>query len=310
MKLAIFIALLFSVALAQECPYPARDDGYYLYDSTFLNTTDSNGNMWFFQNGCFEYTETSPCPTNSPVCVILAGSSEPVSAATQTPEDSYSYTENGLEFIFSSETSCYSETIGEKAVMKTTLDFNCDPLIGGTVLSIVFDGCFAIITANSSSYCEITDVADGEDFPQYSSDLSSPVVTVVTTGPIFFSFGVTILFFFGFLLSVCLCCCCVVRRRRQLKMQAAARQFSNVAFQPIPYSNPIRQPISATNGNVPTYNPYLGQPQIVYYYPTQAQAQAQPQLVPLQPIGDNIQEDSDEKFAKELQAQFDREGQV
>jgi len=86
------------------------------------------------------------------------------------------------------------------------------------------------------------------------------------------------------------------------------RQFSNVAFQPIPYTNPVRQPTQGMmNGHLPAYNPYVGQPQqFVYYIPA---PQGQPAVVPLQSFGETTNQinESDEKFAKELQAQYDRE---
>jgi len=317
MKSAFFLAILFVAALANECSYPTQD-GFsdYFFENEWLNTTDSSNNIWFFQDGCFGYSETSPCPTSSPVCVILSGTTEAVSAAIQTPQDSYSYIANGLEFVFTSETPCYSESVGEKSTMKTTLDFNCDPEINSVSFTVSFDGCFTVITANSSWYCPSGEVTldNSQDAPYYYSSESGEANV---GGFAFFSLGIMILFTLGCLISVCLCCCCMVRRRRQKKIQTAMRQFSNVAFQPIPYSNPIRQPTQATNSQhaqvpIPAYNPYLGQPQqFVYYYPAQVPTQVNAPI-PLQQFGDSNrgQDDSDEKFAKELQAQFDREEQV
>jgi len=316
MKSLLLFALLFTLAFAEQCTYPTQDDtAYYIYESTWLNTTDSNGNIWFFQSGCFGFTDFTPCPENSPACVLFSGSSEPVSAAIQTPEDGYSYTANGLEFVFSSETSCYSNSVGEKTTMKTTLDFNCDPLNDNITFSVSFEGCFTVITVNSSSFCPISSMDESGDYPSYADFGSENSIAIQYVGFAFFSIGIILLFSIGFLISVCLCCCCMVRRRRQKKMQVAMRQFSNVAFQPIPNSKATRQPTPISNhvpqGPLPAYNPYLGQPQqFVYYYPAQV-PQGQPSMVPLQNFGDsNKINDSDEKFAKELQAQYDRENQV
>jgi len=91
------------------------------------------------------------------------------------------------------------------------------------------------------------------------------------------------------------------------------KQFSSVAFQPIPQSkNAIKSTANVVPQQLPTYNPYLNnqQPQFVYYYPS-AQNGSAPQFPFVHPQFQQPQqvkqESSDEKIARELQAQFDRE---
>jgi len=76
------------------------------------------------------------------------------------------------------------------------------------------------------------------------------------------------------------------------------KQFSSVAFQPIP---------STTSANVnqqpQNLNPYVAQPQFVYYYPSQNGTS--PEFFSQYTQNDETQ--NDETIARNLQAQFNQE---
>jgi len=183
MKNAIFLlALLFGVAFADECTYQTDENTYFTFLSTWSNVTDSKGNLFFFQDGCFGFAETNPCPENSPVCVILNGASDPISTAVTYSVDT-SISQDQVQFVFTSETSCFSESIGEKATMKTTISFNCDMM--NEVVTVTFDGCFVVINANSSTYCSDSDNYDSDsDFE--SGSFPSNASVDIEPGVVFF----------------------------------------------------------------------------------------------------------------------------
>jgi len=271
--------------------------GYFGVDNYgWMNATDTKGNVWSFQV-CQYYAINSddvdnsynPCPTGSSVCVAQSEDGQILnrgSASTAKFNDLPNEAE-GFEVMFGSS---------DDDEVKTVIDFVCSAEDYVPVItSIQSDDKFTTITVNSTEACQ-TEIWYGDD-----GDYESNTVRI-DGGFLFFA----LVFLVGACCSLC-CCCCLARRRRvQRNKDIAMKQFSNIAFQPIP---------SANKGNVtgvhqqtvplPAYNPYLvQQPQFVYYYPHQQQQQVQPPIVPLQVV------DNDEKLAKELQAQFDREAQV
>jgi len=290
----------------QTCNYYSSSGNWYRFyglgyfgenNQGWINGSDSKGNVWSFQV-CQYYAVNSeedsdsynPCPTGSSVCVAQSEDGQVLnrgSTATAMFNDLPNGAE-GFEVMFGSS---------DDEEVKTVIDFVCSsvnyvPLI----TSIQSDDKFTTITVNSTDACQSTEVW------YVDADYESNTVRI-DGGFLFFA----LVFLVGAVCSLC-CCCCLARRRRvQRNKDIAMKQFSNIAFQPIPSVNRgnVTGVHQQTTVPLPAYNPYLvqQQPQFVYYYPHQQQ-QVVPPVVPLQTV------DNDEKLAKQLQAQFDREAQV
>jgi len=216
--------------------------------------------------------------------------------------DSPSGYNKGVEVIFGSLTRC-SDTV-ESSYLKTVIEFVCTQDIE-PVYSFEFDECLTTIYVNSSSACPSMDTdTDGSAYNDDDDDDEDDKEDVLTeeVGIQFSSFHLRMSI--GFIILMTLSCCVCIRcciRRRQLKLRAiASRQFSSVAFQPIP-SSQITTSASATS--VPMYNPYI-QPAHYYYYDNnQDGLSAHPQV--------SLDVDSsDEAVARALQAQFDHENDM
>jgi len=304
-KILALVAVLCAISvIAQEnvdwmdaCYYVSSSNGDFYYSDLnviynndgWYNGTDDNGNIWFFRS-CVVNT-TSHCPDGSSVCFVdqkgVINNRGSTSTALFSDYQSEDYL-SGYEIIFGVESD---------SSIKTVVDFVCMN-DNETKVSVSTDGQFTTITVYSNSNCP--SASYGDDMIYWESYQS------------FFS-----RFFFTILLSCCciallpICCCCIRRRRCQRNKNIAMKQFSNIAFQPIPSVRPNIQSVQQPNIPIPTYNPYVQQqPQFVYYYPSQQQQQQQHQQIPLQEIHPVVQLNDDEKLAKQLQAQFDRESQV
>jgi hypothetical protein len=256
------------------------DQSFYEFLMGWENATDQNGNIWFFTVCDLEIS--SPCSSldtlNETVNVCQQINGQLYNKGTFDTEifsDSANGAGQGFEVMFGVE----SDT-----PVKTLLQFVCSYDTPDSVSVNVVDDTLTIITYNSALACPISD--------DYSSDYGS-------INPFFFIIRHLSL---ALIAIGCVCCCCAIRmRRRRVQQQTkdiAMKQFSNVAFQPIPQTN-------ATFRQAP--NPNVAQPQFVYYYPSQQNG-----AVPTQPqvFVNKMQESSDEKIARDLQAQFDRESQV
>jgi len=317
-KLSVLIAVLFvSVAHSwtTSCTYYAEDySSSITIPSTWINLTDTKQNTWFINPCPLDFDiYNSPCPSNSGVCVRFHGADELTSVGS-TKDCLFSYLPNGIEYDFAVDTPCLTPKIMEameQQTMKTSVIFNCDP---NSYLPFYFaqtDGCYTLITVNSSDYCvEGNNVQLDGDMPPLVEEHRVIHISI----PFLFLLSI------GLLLSVCMCCCCAIRRRRcQIRKQQAMSHISNIAFQPIPNSQMNRypgpqvapsstpqQPQGSVQIPLPAYNPYMIQPQqqFVYYYPSQQAPATQQQHQQVQ------LDDADEKMAMELQSQFDREARM
>jgi hypothetical protein len=313
MRSVFIFATLLAVAFSTSCYYGSTSEDFYdlskVGSDNWITGTDNNNNVWninvcveieevseekFMKRDNFKRAEIPTCPMNSSVCVqkdeVLFNMG---TDSTAIFSDSPNGASSGVEVIYSAEGDCTTQD-GNAASIKTIVEYNCAYNEEETV-SIVTDGCFTTINVNSPYAC-----------PQnYNWDDDN---TVYIHTPFFAFFGLVLMA----VACTCLCCCCCMRRKRIQKRNIAMRQFSNVAFQPIPASqmkSTVQQP-QTVQQNLPAYNPYV-QPQFLYYYPSQQQQVQQtpiqfqqPQMVELEQMND------DEKLAKQLQAQFDRESQV
>jgi len=301
---ALCFAILLAYVSAQTCDYYSTSgDSYYLGDlgwesNHWVNfTDDASGSVWFFrvcEDSESDYEFINPCPIGSAVCVSIKGGifESRGSIDSVLMSDSPYGSSQGVEEVFGSADVC-----ADNSAIKTVIDYVCgdnyDPIF---TISLV-DGCFTTITVNTSQACSQMVVEDG-DMDEWDEDDSDSEAHP----HIFVSFSGLLLMI---AMSICMCCCCCLakRRRCQRKKDIAMKQFSNVAFQPIPQTRTQPNVNVVPQMNLPAYNPYVVQPQqYVYYYPTQVPQQAS--FVPLE------QMNSDEKFAKDLQAQFDKESQV
>lgn len=308
MKVLVVVALLLAVCYADMNCWYASSDGTSVYSledlawetNHWMNVTDSNGQTWFWKVCNDATVDNTPfCPTNSSVCIQTKNGKPENRGTTSTAQWSeIDENQSGIEVVFGSDQTC---SFDETEEVKTVIDYVCGTGDKPTI-SIVAKGCFAqimVVTEEACAESDYDDDMDGsEDGFYYDQD---EVETIIITP--FLTFGllltITVLF-------TCLCCCCIIRRRRCQKKAIAMRQFSNIAFQPIPSTHSTVNKQQPINQQFPSYNPYVvpqnGQPQFVYYYP------GQQMQVPLETFSNqDTQVDSDEKLAKELQSQFDRE---
>jgi len=284
--LVVLVALVYAAAgnYQDDCQYISTDGEVYSlnYFGGWINKTATNGDQWFI-NPCPSFIwDTQPCPQDASVCVT---SSQGVTSIRGLKNSSLisdaAVGTQGVEVMYSSPDVCSSGVN-----YKTVIEFVC--VQSDDSWTIVDDNlCTVTHTIQSSDACPISHVyLDG--------DMPSSYVVIEAEHAAFQMFFILI----ALISCCCLMCCCCLRRRRCQKAKAIQmQQFSNVAFQPIPSA---QQSLKATE-MAPSYNPYVAQPQYFYYYPTQ---QEMHEAVPLDTIS------SDEKMAKELQAQFNQEAQM
>jgi len=307
MKVILAFALFLAAVSAIPCSYTSTTDStvqYYLgsigfTSNNWVSANDVNGNLWSIRV-CDDLVDSNPlCPVNSSICVTSSTNEDVSNRGTDSTAivaDSPSGVFGGLEVAYGADGVCPDD---KSSSIKTIVEYVCS---GDSVEVITIDSenCFTTITISSTYACPYHDEMTGDD--EEGTVMIAPFMTF---------FGLVLMA----LVFVCMCCCCMIRKRRCQKKEIAMKQFSNVAFQPIPANQMNQQqPQMKQNPNFPAYNPYV-QPQFLYYYPTQQQQQIQvpiqqsqqpqsPQVVELE------QFDNDEKLAKQLQAQFDLEHQV
>eukprot|EP01114_Cavostelium_apophysatum_P014565 TRINITY_DN380_c0_g1_i1.p1 TRINITY_DN380_c0_g1~~TRINITY_DN380_c0_g1_i1.p1 ORF type:complete len:276 (+),score=55.92 TRINITY_DN380_c0_g1_i1:145-972(+) len=275
MKNFVLLLAVLAVAFGQTCKdYFVSTDGYS-YDLTVLRSlntaVDSNGKTWYF--GLCQSDMTTFCPEGSMVCSQGTNQGD---ASSMLFSDSTDDTSAGFEVTF----GAIVNDVNHKVLINYVCDVNED--LTSTV--DISDDTLTTITVTGKDACP-----ESEDSSSMWDDDDFDVTTATAVIDPFYNF--TSLVFCSVLLAsavTCCLCCCAARRRRCRQRAVAMRQFSNVAFQPVPTTQ------SAVNNAVqPAFNPYIAQPaapQFVYYYPSQ--------------------EKSDEQIAKELQAQFDAESRV
>jgi len=321
-----FVAILWLVssALSFTCNdgYVASDgSSYYLADIAWendhwMNVTDAAGNEWFFHISTCNVlvSNASPCPSESSVCVSVDGGAYVNRGTTSSVllSDSPYGADEGVEMVYGSDDLCSTS----KSSIKTAIELVCSGDSVPVVSIQTSEDCFTVITVNTSMACPSAYL----DSLEYSSEYIHTYPLEVHSYRV--SFG-ALLFMGTIFTCLAMCCCCFIRKRRcQQRKDIAMKQFSNVAFQPIPATTQIKTTTSSTGAPqqqpLPSYNPYLQQQQpqqFVYYYPSQSQSQNQVPLQTFQPVVSvpdiNKQHaSSDEKFARDLQAQFDRESNV
>lgn len=320
LAITAFLVLL-GVSLATlSCNYVAEDKQWIQYDLSnletdrnhWLNGTDNNGNVWYWKVCTSEVGvpdgQDSPCGDSiSAACVSQKGNPFESRGNFDSAlwSDSRSGTD-GVEVVFTGDVCSNDATQN----VKTVIDYVCSADSEDYTSEIKSDGCFTTITVYTSDACRDQVMydgswADGDDYQthSYQSFFLGPFVSMIG------------------LLGLCIClvsCCCCMRRRRCQRKAIAMKQFSNVAFQPIPQTHsaikqqqniPMVQIHPPSNQiPLPSYNPFVVQQPhqpYVYYYPNQQQqTQQQPQ------VNHQVQLSSDEQLAKELQSQFDRESRV
>jgi len=313
-KIIALVALFVSFSLGQYvyqpvCQYESGTNDLFNMNLSWDNVTDESGNVWFF-NGCpssASYYE-SECSNDALVCVIFKGAEKTITAGLIENSLYSDINYQGVDITAGSNTAC----VGIDARnMKTSLEYFCDPELDETVTTVETDGCYTVITINSSYVCgqQMSNDVVYDGYMPEPSDVEDSVTYININFMFLLSLG---LFLFA---SVC-CCCCVARKRRcQQKKLAAMKQFSNVAFQPIPHSTqPVKQMVVQQQpqpfAQVPSYNPYIQSQQYVYYYPMQQMNVPTPVALDVNVNSHQEQEDADEKLAKDLQAEFDRESRV
>jgi len=292
MKQLIVLALFLAVAVAQlSCSSSfITDDGYtYNFYEGWFNVTDQNGVDWYF-SVCATNAE-SPCGLDNgeitSVCQVVKeipipkGHADTV-AVTQSPDGS----SRGLELLYGLESA---------VPVKTVIELVCSSIEDDTKIKVV-DNAMSVITFSSPKNCPVT-VAVYDDFPQIDEQSNQEVV--IHSGAFIY-----FLFLCVSLVSVCCCCTCLLRRKRiQQRRDIQMKQFSSVAFQPIPH-NVAAKTSAPAQQQAPSFNPYIAQPQFVYYYPSQNGSSE----IPFPQYTQNADvTQNDENIARNLQAQFDQE---
>jgi len=298
LALIAFTAIVNSqVITTKQCYYSSNSDWYQFVmlgsdNNGWLNGTDSTGAVWYFRICDQDYdNEWTPCPTDSSVCVSSNGQTQNRGSTASVQFSDTPYPETyGFEVIFGAQE--------DKQDYKTVIEFVCGWGLPEPVVTFQLDDTYTTIIVNTTDACPET------------IDVTNPTAEIrVDVGFLFFS----LLMLVGLVCSLC-CCCCLVRRRRcQRNKDIAMKQFSNVAFQPIPSGRTQATSTTIQQHTVPlpAYNPYLIHPQqqqqqFVYYYPSQNQQQQ----VQVPSTSSTVHVDDDERLAKQLQAQFDQESQV
>lgn len=322
MKVILALALLLAVSYADmNCWYtsPSSNAVYSLEDlaltaNHWMNTTDILGNNWYWKVCDDGSEDPNPlCGEDSSICMEDSNGIHNRGSTSTAQWADIQNDDTGLTVIFSADDTC-----NEGEPIKTVINYICsedydDIQLNEDGVYITIDNaktCFVTVNVYTEEACAESSVPedgqyDGNNYYDGNWDVhhSSSYGLVFTP---FLTFGllltITVLF-------TCLCCCCMIRRRRRCQNKAIAmKQFSNIAFQPIPSTHSTINKAQPTSQfvNIPSYNPYVTQqnqqPQYVYYYPDQQQ-----NVVPLENFNQDSQVVSDEQLAKELQSQFDRE---
>lgn len=291
MKLLVVLALI-AVALAQNncaIKYTTQDNAYsYNIPAGWFNATDQEGYVWYFNTCPVASNEVNPCSNTQDgktvsVCRDVKEITYPKGTHhSMIISDSPYGNSNGVEIMYG---------LDSKSV-KTVVELVCSTTDDNIVVKVV-DESTTIITFNSKNNCPLVpEVFDGIAVDSASMEER----TIVIPGAFIY-----FLFLCTSLLCVCCCCTCLIRRKRQQQRKdIQMKQFSSVAFQPIP-ANTAAKAASAPQA---TYNPYVPQPQFVYYYPSQNGSAPEFPLY-TQTSVENTQ--NDENMARDLQAQFDQE---
>jgi len=292
--ISLFIGIATAAYFSDSCTY-YNTQGQQVDFSGFngwINVTD--GESTWMINPCPQYImnsdETNICAeSNGALCKVLPDGK--ISVRGQDNSSLWSdYGTVGVEVMYASEEDCYIDPldIASTSTYKTAIEFVCDSsnFMSAVVSQDEKDKCSLVtITINSYLAC----ARDSEILiDPIDPEVSGEHVTIGIFAPI-------IAFIVSFFLC---CCCCCVRRRRCRQQRICKQQFSNLAFQPVPSTQATRP--AAVNGA--PFNPYVPQPQYYYYYPTAQQTVHQ--QVPLENVTVDV---SDERVARELQAQYDRE---
>lgn len=292
MRSAVLLLAIFGlVAAYQECVSTVRfanlNLDYTLFyaeeNGGWMNATDENGNTWFFSSCPIDITEFSPSQDTTVAVWMKTADGELYNRGdiAMTTYNLSPFGENqGLEAV--------TGTVLNETAYKTVIEYVCDNGMTDNVTSVeIKSDTYTVITVVDPKFCPISD-AEWDDDDDYENNNGGHYYHRRRHG--FFSVTFIAVFIVSFF-TTCVCCCCIRRRKcRQQARAAQMKQFSNVAFQPIPAHNPVEIPLTQPT---PAFNPYLQNQQFMYYYP------AQPQTAP--------QGKSDEQIARELQAQFDRE---
>jgi len=283
-SLVVVFLLAFSVVQSYGCSYIASNGiSTYSFPSEWMNLTDSDNNIWFF-NACPNSASLdSPCPNGVSVCYLRPSGEVVVAGITNTSlySDSPDGAAEGVEVLLGSDTSCDDDS---NANIKTAIELICTQDLEGDLTPFVVSPspCTYVITAFPLSACPWeSSVWDGSSFPQTSFiereeyKMSRTLKVLIPT--------------LMFLLAIC---CCIIRRRCHSINTVDPNYQLPMQFEAISHEAPFP-------GTLPTYSPFVNQPlQYVYYVPA-------PQQVPLQSEPLNIEDD--QRYAIELQAIFDRE---
>jgi len=277
-----------------------------------------NTNSTWYWTVCGNLSEIAVCPPSSAICFVENGKASNWGNASTVQISAKELHPDGVTLAFAGEMCSYG------ILRSASLHFHCDwNAVTPKVTTMNKYTCNVDFTIASIYACDTT--VDSENG---SHLVMAPFLVV------FF------ISFMTFACCICLCACCRrrIHRKQQQKRELEMIQYSNVAFQPIPQEEqkeetkktvrqsppaPGRLPHPVPVQHIPAYYPPVSQlpvqpvqlqpPQFFLYPSVQHPVQFQPASF-TQPATNTVakreeQVTDDEKLARELQAQFDREAQ-
>lgn len=300
----LFLLSVFAVigSLA-DCTSHTTPDGFkydlsqILAPSQWIAAKDADGATWYYSLNV-DTTLESPCPSGSSVCADFGSNGVVDKGITSSCLDLDSdVAEFGFALSYSSANGKFNTRV------ELVFDENATtPFMQVKTVS----KSFVVITMFSDAVVPVS-TSDNNGLMELGKD---PTVTITNTtidiGSISFTDHASVhvmIFTVGVFVIAFTCLCCAFRRLRSYQQkQHAMRQFSNIAFQPIPQSRiAVHKPAPVAPSFAPSFNPYVNNSQFLYYYPNRTQvAQAVPDRFVSQ------QEFEDQQMAIRLQAEFDQ----
>lgn len=301
----LFLLSVFAVigSLA-DCTSHTTSDGFkydltqILTPSQWISAKDEDGATWHFSLNA-DATLESPCPSGSSICSDFGSAGAVDRGITISCLDHDSDVgEFGLALSYSSGNGKFNTKV------ELIFDENATtPFMQVTTVS----KSYSVITLFADSVVPVS--TDNNGLMEIGKD---PTVSITNTTVDVTMISLTdhatvhvMLFTVGVFVIAFTCLCCAFRRLRSYQQkQHAMRQFSNIAFQPIPQSRiAVHKPAPVAPSFAPSFNPYVNNSQFLYYYPNRAP------VAPAQAVPDRFvsqQEFEDQQMAIRLQAEFDQ----
>jgi len=347
MRFAIALFCFIALAYGQ-CTYSTYDPSTsltYNYDLSSLALSDgayaysfsdwNNSKYWIF-NVCgnldsaynpYTYSKVD-CADDSAVCYQYTYNSY----ATYTSVGTYSsavYTDSmygagqGVAVTYQN-----NQLICGYSYAQSRFEFVCDASsYSPFVTSVQSSWCYDVITVHTAYACPTSGSGAGTGATEIGTGFGTGISVhpnpghhIKKTMPVGKIVGMAIGSFVGAAILCTICVVCCVRRQQRCQQQRnQCQELKNVSYSPVPQQQPQQQPQpymqpqfvapqqypapSGPQAQIPY--PY---PQYYFYAQPQQAVKPQPAAEPVAPLVKLEEVDNDEQLAKQLQAQFDKEG--